>query len=85
MQYNTGITTKLRTLFLDKLNIEVPSDETDLIEGGVMDSLTLVDLLSHMQCEFRMTIRMEELELDSFRSIETIAQFIRTQTRAAHI
>ena len=59
----------------------IPSDY-DLLEGGVLDSLTLVSLLSWIGRRFALPI--EELDLDPqrLRSIEAIAEFIEAHTQA---
>ena len=67
---------QLVKLFLDKLNLEVPSIETDLMEAGILDSLTLVDLLTEIERAYKIRISIEDLELDSFRTICSIAEFI---------
>lgn len=58
----------------------IPSDY-DLLEGGVLDSLTLVSLLSWIGRRF--TLPIEELDLDPrrLRSIAAIAEFIEAHTQ----
>ena len=67
---------RLIELFRDKLELDVPSAETDLMETGVMDSLTFVELLYHLEIEFGITISNEKLELENFRSIISIVEFV---------
>lgn len=67
---------RLIELFRDKLELDVPSAETDLMETGVMDSLTFVDLLFHIEIEFGITISKDKLELEHFRSIASIVAFV---------
>ena len=64
------------TLFLEKLNIEIASVETDLMETGALDSLAFVELLLHLEQKFGIGISLENLELENFRSIASIAKFI---------
>jgi acyl carrier protein len=71
-----GIQGRLIELFRDKLELDVPSAETDLMETGVMDSLTFVELLYHLEIEFGITISNEKLELENFRSINSIVEFV---------
>ena len=40
---------RIEAIFADKLNLEVPSADVDLIEAGLLDSLQLVDLLLHLE------------------------------------
>ena len=67
---------RIAVLFLKEMNLEVPSPDTDLFETGVLDSLAFVDLMLHLEQEFGVTISVESLELDNFRSIARIAGFI---------
>lgn len=67
---------RLIELFRDKLELDVPSAETDLMETGVVDSLTFVELLFHLEIEFGITISKDKLELEHFRSIASIVAFV---------
>ena len=71
---------RIAVLFLKEMNLEVPSPDTDLFETGVLDSLAFVDLMLHLEQEFGVTISVESLELDNFRSIARIAGFIAHHT-----
>ncbi len=77
--YN-GTQQKLTELFARKLNLEVPSIETDLVKTGLLDSLALVELLAQLEEIFGLSISADDLELDNFRSIASITQFITQQT-----
>jgi acyl carrier protein len=71
-----AVTDRVQRLFVETLNVEVPSPNTDLIEGGLLDSLALVELLFALEREFAVTIALENLDIDTFRSIRTIAEFV---------
>ena len=43
---------KVSALFREKLELEVPSPETDLLEAGLMDSLTFVEFLFQLNQQF---------------------------------
>lgn len=72
---------QLTRLFAEKLNVEVPSVETDLIETGLVDSLTFVEFLAQLEEVFGIQVSLEELEIDRFRTISRIAAFITTKTQ----
>lgn len=63
------------------LNLEVPSDDTDLIESGLMDSLLLVELLTRLEEQMGISVPIDELEPDDFRSIQTITAFVLANQR----
>jgi len=64
------------SLFAEKLNLDVASAETDLIETGLLDSLALVELLVQLEESFDVSISTDDLELENFRSITSIAGFV---------
>ncbi|HEX2112432.1 MAG TPA: phosphopantetheine-binding protein [Gaiellaceae bacterium] len=70
---------RVRRLLAETLNVEVSSDEMDLIDTGVIDSLALVELLVALEREFEVTIPFDELEIDTFRSVRSIGEFIAVQ------
>jgi acyl carrier protein len=76
---------QLVRLFAEKLNIEVPSVETDLIDTGLVDSLTFVEFLAQLEKEFGVQVSLEDLEIDRFRTISRIAGFIATKARGDKI
>ena len=76
---NSTICRKLHSIFEDRLQIVVPEDATDLFETGLMDSLMLVDLLSELEREFSFRMILSELDIDSLRTIERIADFVASQ------
>ena len=78
-----GIYQKLTELFARKLNLEVSSVDTDLVGSGVLDSLALVELLAQLEETFGVTISIEDLELENFRSIASIAGFVVRRTAVA--
>lgn len=79
MNSETHLSQQLTQLFATKLNLAVASPELDLIATGLLDSLTFVDLLVQLEHEFGVQIDLDNLEVDNFRSIASIAAFIATE------
>lgn len=67
---------QVTALFAEKLNLDVASAETDLIEAGLLDSLALVELLAQLEESFDVSISTDDMELENFRSITSIAMFV---------
>ena len=63
-------------VFSGSLNLDIPADDTDLFEAGVLDSLAFVELLLHLEREFGVTTTVDDLEIENFRSIAQIAEFV---------
>jgi D-alanine--poly(phosphoribitol) ligase subunit 2 len=70
---NQGLVTKI---LVENVHVEVPSPTTDLIKAGLLDSITLVELIVGIEEAFGIQVPFEELEIDHFRSVEVIADFI---------
>ena len=71
-----GLCEQIATLFSGTLNLDVPSVDTDLFETGVLDSLAFVDLVLALERKFGVTTCLDDLEVDNFRSIARIAEFV---------
>jgi acyl carrier protein len=76
MQSHPSLVNDLTSLFRDKLFIDVPSAETDLIDSGLLDSLQLVQLLVQIESELGLRLPLDEIDLDDLRSLERLARVI---------
>ena len=81
MTDSTNVEDRIAALFADRLNVQVPSLETDLIDTGLVDSLTFVEFLAQLEQEFDVHVSLEDLEIDNFRTIASIARFVATKAR----
>ena len=71
---------QIAAIFADGLHLDVPSCDTDLFDTGVLDSLAFVELLLQLERQFGVTTSVDDLEVEHFRSIVTIADFVRSRT-----
>ena len=55
-----------------KLNID-----DDLIEEGILDSLAIVNLVSHLEEEYRIEVEPGEVVIDNIGSIRNLTKFIK--------
>jgi acyl carrier protein len=76
MSMNGRVNEQVRAIFAQTLNIHVPSDDTDLIDGGLLDSLALVELVVEVEQRFGVTIPFDTLDIDDFRSVDSIGGVI---------
>jgi len=67
---------RIANLFSTALNLDVPSVDSDLFDTGVLDSLAFVQLLFHLEEEFGVATSVEDMEVDNFKSISSIANFL---------
>jgi methoxymalonate biosynthesis acyl carrier protein len=68
---------RIADVFIQHLQIQPPSPDTDLMNAGIIDSLTFVELIARLEQEFSIRIPLGDLDLDDFRSIARIGEFIR--------
>lgn len=67
---------RIRRLFSEVLSIEVESADTDLIGGGLLDSLVLVELLTGLEEEFQIDVMAAQFETEDLRTVRSIALFV---------
>ena len=63
-------------LIRDRLSVDVPAADTDLIESGLLDSLALVTLIAAVEETFACELPLEDFDIESFRSVEQIFQLL---------
>lgn len=62
-----------KTTFSDSDKI---TDNTQLFEEGIFDSMGLLNLISFLEENFGVTVADSELDADNFGSIDAIASFL---------
>lgn len=63
-------------------NREIGDDE-DVFALGVVNSLVAMQLIQFVEKEFGVTVEDEDLDLDNFRSIDRIDDFVARKTGVA--
>lgn len=76
MNQPPALLARLVDLFTTTLNIEVPGDDVDLFESGVLDSLVFVELLFSLEQAFGIETTVADLEPANFRTLRSIVTFI---------
>jgi acyl carrier protein len=69
---------RITDLIRDRLSVEVPTADTDLIRSGLLDSLALVMLITALEEAFACELPLDDFDLERFRSVERIAEFLRS-------
>ena len=67
---------EIQRIFAEKFAIRVDSPLAELLDTGLIDSLTLVDLLLEIEQRFGVSLPLDELDIDDFRSAVRIADLI---------
>ena len=79
------IQTEIAGVLAEKLNVDVPSEDTDLFETGILDSQKFVELLLHIEQQFGTHIAIEDFEIENFQSIGRIATLILNHKNGAKV
>lgn len=70
------IEARIAAIFASVLHLDIASMEMDIFETGAVDSLGFVELLLQLEREFGVKVLLDDLELDRFRTIRRIGQFV---------
>ncbi|MFW2543792.1 acyl carrier protein [Primorskyibacter sp. 2E107] len=70
----------LRTFIAEEFAVDIPAaqltDDLDLIDTGIVDSLGVLKLIAFLEGEFELTITPDELDADLYRTIGQIETMI---------
>lgn len=69
------LSTDVTRVIREALLVEVPSPDDDLLASGVLDSLTLMDLLAQLEAQFGLRFSLADLDIDDLRSVNTITRW----------
>lgn len=65
--------------FLSELAIEkgiIVTDDLDLFESGILDSMGIISLLAFLQDELNISINIENLQEEHFQTVRSILDFV---------
>ncbi len=63
-----------------ELDLVVPGPDTDLLETGTLDSLKFVSLLHQLEVAFQIQFAIDDLDMETFRSVRQIADLVTRRT-----
>ena len=67
---------QLAAVFADVTGSNPPDPDADLLEGGLLDSLALVELLFAIEQELGIVVPAERLEIEHFRTLARLAELV---------
>lgn len=71
-----NIKEKIKEFLVGETQKKIESDSADLIKNGLLDSFTMIQLISFIESELGTKVDMEEIGPDNFNSVENIASTI---------
>ncbi len=78
---NDNITEQITDFLSAALRRQVEPDD-DYFAQGLADSLFALELVTFVESRFALTVEVEDLDLDSFRTAHRITEFVRRKTDA---
>ena len=73
---------KITAIFAERFETRFESDDVDLLETGLVDSVKIVELVLEIEQRFGVSLPFEELEIEDFRTIPRLAERIARTTPA---
>jgi D-alanine--poly(phosphoribitol) ligase subunit 2 len=70
-------------IFSERFETRLASDDVDLLETGLVDSVKIVQLVLELEQRFGVSLPFEELEIDDFRTVLRLAERISRSASAA--
>jgi acyl carrier protein len=67
-------------IFTGKPSVDFDED-TDLVRGGLVDSVTMIRLVEFIEDEFDIEVPFEDFTIKNFSSINVILSYLETQTQ----
>lgn len=74
------IRTSVTSIVCKTLTLETIAFEEDLVDTGLLDSLSLVQLMVALEDEFDIRIEPEDLDFDDYRSVKSMTEMINRMT-----
>ena len=74
---------QISDIFAERFDTKLESDEVDLLETGLVDSVKIVELVLEIEQRFGVSLPFEELEIEDFRTVPRLAERIARITPAA--
>jgi acyl carrier protein len=68
--------TEIGAVFAEVVGVDPPAPDDDLIAGGLIDSLALVELLLAIERRLSIEIPTELLDVERFRTLERLAALV---------
>ena len=73
---------EITDIFAERFETKLDSENLDLLETGIVDSVRIVELVLEMEQRFGVSLPFEELEIEDFRTVPRLAERIARTTSA---
>ena len=70
------VTARIQRIFEQVFELSAPAPQMDIVEAAQIDSVALVSFLLEVEKRFGLEIPLESLQIEDFRTIESIARLV---------
>jgi acyl carrier protein len=74
----------IRQFILRSINIPDLSDDDDLFELGIANSLFAIQLMTFIEKTFALEVEMEDLDIENFKSLSASTAFVMKKSGPHH-
>ena len=78
----SSVTSEVRSYLRSAIAEITLGDDDDFFELGYVNSLMALELVTYLEHRFNIVVEVEDLDLDNFRTISRIADFVRRKLMA---
>lgn len=73
----------IRSYILENINVPALSDDFDIFETGIVNSLFAIELMTFLEKSFSIKVTMDDLDMQNFKSVNAASQFVQRKKEAA--
>jgi acyl carrier protein len=66
----------IRNYILGNIKIPQLSDDLDIFEAGIVNSLFAIELMTFLEKAFAIKVTMDDLDMENFKSIDAACNFV---------
>ena len=74
----------IHQMLREKLGLDIPAPDTDLLQSGIVDSLAFIELIVQLEETFSILIPMDKIDIEGFCSVSKIAAVVERHKTAPH-
>lgn len=76
-------TDQVKNFILSAIGKEQLDDDLDIFASGLVSSLFAIELMTYVEREYDIKVTMEDLDMNNFKSLQSIGQFIQRKQEGA--
>lgn len=69
--------TIVRNYILKNISVLSLEDDVDIFDAGIVNSLFAIELMTFLEKSFNIKVTMDDLDMENFKSVNAVSQFIR--------